>query len=183
MFFLAMMNGTQERQKNNGEKSMTSFHVDTPKKERPKPKIVKRKRPQEKKAPVSPDISSSLLGQSFGLGEFEFLGDATDGLLGDTSNTVMTEDTVDDVPNATYRPPLEYPSYARQRGLNGEVWLKLLIDARGDVEKVAIISSTPEGVFDQTALDSVKQWSFDPAKYKGKPVKVWVKQKISFNLN
>lgn len=183
MLFLVLMNGTKERNNEKENERTTSFNIEKQKKERPKPKMVQKKRSKKQKSVAPPDISSSILGQSFGLGKFEFLGDAADGLLGDTSNIVMTEDTVDDVPKATYRPPLEYPSYARERGIGGEVWLKLLVDAQGDVEQVQLVSSNPEGVFDQTALESVREWSFDPAKYKGKPVKVWVKQKISFNLN
>ncbi|MEA2098888.1 MAG: energy transducer TonB, partial [Campylobacterota bacterium] len=41
--------------------------------------------------------------------------------------------------------------------------------------------SNPEGVFDNTAINGVRGWRFTPAKYKGNPVKVWAKQKISFN--
>ena len=39
------------------------------------------------------------------------------------------------------------------------------------------------GVFDDIAVASVKRWKFKPAEYQGKPVKIWAKQKIRFELN
>ena len=98
-------------------------------------------------------------------------------------NIVMTEDTVDVVPKAKYRPPLNYPSYARSRSIEGYVLLSMLIGTNGEVEKVKLISSEPKGVFDQVALAGAGDWLFESAKYEGKNVKVWVQQRISFSLN
>jgi protein TonB len=32
-------------------------------------------------------------------------------------------------------------------------------------------------------LQGINAWRFEPAKYEGKKVKVWAKQKISFDLS
>lgn len=184
MVGLVVMNGLESSKNNKKERTSTSFDLSKMQKKKPKKQVVKRtpkKRKPKKVAP--PSLTSSLTGSSFGLGQFEFLADGANGLLGDPGDVVMTEDTVDEIPRASYRPPLKYPDYARKRGLGGYVLLNLLVDKTGAVQDVRLLNSEPAGVFDQVAMESVREWNFDPATYKGSPVKVWVKQRIAFNLN
>ena len=184
MVGLVIMNGLEGHKRNKNTGPATSVDLSQVQKKK-KPKKVVRKKVVKKKPKklAKPNLGSSLAGSSFGLGQFEFLGEGAEGLLGDTTGVIMTEDTVDEPPRASYRPPLKYPDYARKRGINGHVLLNLLVNATGEVEDVKLLTSEPQGLFDQVAINSVKEWSFDPATYKGSPVKVWVKQKISFNLN
>jgi protein TonB len=184
MFGLVVMNGLESAKLNKKGKSSTSFDLSQMQKKKKKKQVVQ-KRPKRRKPKkvAPPSLSSSLTGSSFGLGQFEFLADGANGLLGDPGDVVMTEDTVDEVPRASYRPPLKYPDYARKRGIGGYVLLNLLVDKTGAVQDVRLLNSEPVGVFDQVAMESVREWSFDPATYKGSPVKVWVKQRIAFNLN
>lgn len=182
---LMLMEGLENSREKKNSDQKTSFQVkQQPKKKKKvaqqsKPKPKKKSRPQ-----VSPPkLAGSLTGASFGLEQFEFLADAGEGLLSDSRNVVMTEDTVDVVPKAKYRPPLEYPSFARSRSIEGYVLLNMLIGTGGDVEQVKLISAEPAGVFDQVAMASAREWLFDSAQYEGKNVKVWVQQKISFSLN
>ena len=183
MFGLVFMNGL-EGLKRNKNKSSTSFDLSQMQKKKQKRKVTRKKKIKRTKPRVAPpSLAGALGGSSFGLGAFEFLGEGAEGLLGNTANVIMTEDTVDEVPRASYRPPLKYPDYARKRGINGQVTLNLLVNAKGAVEEVKLLASNPEKLFDQVAMDSVRQWQFDTAMYKGSPVKVWVKQKITFSLN
>lgn len=184
MVGLVVMNGLESSKQNKKGKSSTSFDLSKMQKKKKKKQVVKRRPKRKKPKKVAPpSLASSLTGSSFGLGQFEFLADGANGLLGDPGDVVMTEDTVDEIPRASYRPPLKYPDYARKRGLGGYVLLNLLVDKTGNVQDVRLLNSEPAGVFDQVAMESVKEWSFDPATYKGSPVKVWVKQRIAFNLN
>ena len=95
----------------------------------------------------------------------------------------MTADTVDTKPRAKNRPPLQYPQWARKKGIEGFVTLNILINTSGAVDKLQILESKPVGVFDQVAANFVKQWRFDPATYQGETVQVWSQQTIKFNLN
>lgn len=184
MVGLAVMNGLDGPKRNKGAKSSTSFDLSQMVKKKKKNKVAKQKIKRKKQKKVAPpSLTSGIMGSSFGLGQFEFLADGADGLLGNAGDVIMTEDTVDEVPRASYRPPLKYPDYARKRGIGGQVLLNLLVDKTGAVQDVRLLSSKPTGIFDQVAIESVRDWNFDPATYKGNPVKVWVKQKISFNLN
>lgn len=184
LFGLLMMNGLENNKHRNLGTKSTSFKITKALKKKKilnkiKPKPKKRKRP--KVAP--PKLFSGLNGASFGLEQFEFLGDAGDGLLGNTRNVIMTEETVDEIPKARYRAPIEYPRSARVRGIEGYVTLNMLIGTEGQVEEVKLLDSGPEGVFDSVTLASARDWQFDAASYQGKKVKVWVRQRISFNLN
>ncbi|MBA3026532.1 MAG: energy transducer TonB [Sulfurimonas sp.] len=151
----------------------------------PKPKPKPKPEPAKaKKSTAAPSISSSLSGIDTGLDAF-MSSDLSmdDTLLGDVSkNVVMSEDSVDEAPKPTHRAAMEYPAKARKSGITGYVLMNLLVSKDGDVEKVKVLESQPAGLFDEVAIAGVKEWKFKPAQYQGQPVKVWAKQKISFNL-
>jgi protein TonB len=180
---LLVMNEVIHKKDSDGSKTITAFDVKNPNKNKKKKKLAVKKKIRKKKAKVAPPkLGSSLTGKSFGLNAFELLGEGADGIMGG-DNLVMTEDTVDILPKPTYRPPLEYPSGARNKGISGHVVFNLLVNGEGNIEQVSMLESEPAGVFDQVATDSVWKWQFSPAKFKGKEVAIWVKQRISFNLN
>ena len=60
-----------------------------------------------------------------------------------------------------YVPP-EYPKDALKRGIGGEVRVRMTLDADGKVKAAEIVNSSPAGVFDRAALDSVRRWRFKP---------------------
>ena len=179
------INGLEGLKKNDKSTKTVSFGVKQQKKKKSQKPTAAIRKPKTKPKPKAPAplLSSNLTGASFGLEQFEFLGEMGDGLLGDSSNAIMTEDTVDQLPIVRFRDALEYPSYARKKNIEGHVILNLLIGNTGSVEEIKLISSMPEGVFNEVAMASAKNWQFDPAQYQGKNVKIWVRQKVTFNLN
>ncbi len=184
---IVIMNQSDTPEKKEVKKT-ASFDVQQAPKTKPKPKPKPKPQPKKQasapKAPM-PVIGSAIAGLDLGLPDFSLdgMGQIGDGLLGDMSNVVMTEDSVDDPPKPSERTPVEYPAQARSKGITGYVTLNLLISTQGSVEQVKLLESYPEGVFDDAATGTVKNWKFDPAMYQGKPVKVWAKQKIRFDLN
>lgn len=157
-----------------------------PRRPKPKPKPKPRKR-QTSRQPPPPQVSSDLTQVGFSGGGIDVggLGDLTRDLLGaeqSVNNMVMTEDAVDSPPRATTRVPPRYPPRARARGLTGKVTLELLIGPQGDVVKARVIEADPPGVFEQAAMDAVRQWRFRPATYKGQPVKMRARQVVRFKL-
>jgi protein TonB len=82
-------------------------------------------------------------------------------------------------PKARVEP--EYPSIAKQAGIEGTVILQLLVDTGGKVLKVKVLRSLhPE--LDRAAIDAAYRTTFYPAKQRDKPVKVWVSYPIRFVL-
>lgn len=60
-----------------------------------------------------------------------------------------------------YAPP-EYPKEALQKGLAGEVRVRITVQADGRVKDVVVEKSTPEQVFDAAALAAARKWRFKP---------------------
>ncbi len=162
-----------------------------PKKEPPKtrPKARPRRRPVRKAAPrvPAPNLNAALSGLSFGIPALDaaaLMGQPA-ALLGETrdaSELVMTEDAVDQRPRPVHTVAPIYPPRARASGTTGRVDLKLCIDATGAVESVRVLEATPQGVFEEAALEAVRQWRFSPATYKGQPVRLCTRQPIVFDL-
>jgi len=149
-------------------------------KPRPKPK-------RNRRAPPSPlvGLDTSLSGVDVGLPGFsaDDLAGLDGDLLGGANGMVMTDDTVDQPPQATYQAPVAYPPRARANGVQGYVVFSLLIGITGEIEKAEIVESYPEGVFDEAAMRGINQWKFQPATYQGQAVRSWAKQRIRFDLS
>ncbi len=126
------------------------------------------------------------------------------------SNNVGIEDEqdppedlkVDKMPTPIQSKYPAYPFTARQAGLNGMVWLKLLVGEDGVVKKSMVTratftqkdievnmdnaSATVKLAADSITLECVKtagQWKFSPAILNEKPVKVWVVLPFKFKLD
>lgn len=123
-------------------------------------------------------IDLGLLGLDDGQGR-----NLDDGLLGKTGNAVMTADLVDVPPKPITRGTFKYPPVAKKNGVKGYVVLSVLVEMDGSVNQVQVLESNPSGIFDSAALQGIRAWHFEPAKYKGDTVRVWAKQKIRFDLS
>jgi TonB family protein len=88
----------------------------------------------------------------------------------------------DKAPSIIKRVNPVYPEIARKAGLEGSVWVKMWVDKEGKVKK-AVIQKSASDIFDQAALDAAKQFAFQPASSKDRPVEVWVSIPFHFKLN
>ncbi|MBN1337689.1 MAG: energy transducer TonB [Bacteroidales bacterium] len=86
----------------------------------------------------------------------------------------------DEAPRATNKMKLKYPEDALNKGIEGVVSLKVLIDRKGIVKNVEIVNSIPE--LDKAAIEAVENLKFTPGKYKGKPVDVWIRIPVTFSI-
>jgi protein TonB len=78
-------------------------------------------------------------------------------------------------------PPV-YPEIARIRGYEGIVLVAAEILPDGSVGNMKIRKSSGHAILDQSAVEAVKPWKFEPAKKSGKPFAVWVELPIKFVL-
>lgn len=92
--------------------------------------------------------------------------------------------TVDADYKATYlkNPKPPYPPLAVQMRLEGKVLLLVEVLPNGRAGKVALETSSGHDLLDQSALQTVKQWQFLPAKKDGAIVRQVVRIPINFNL-
>ena len=75
----------------------------------------------------------------------------------------------------------QYPDLPLKAGIEGLVFLKVLITKEGKVKK-AILIKTDNELFTQSAIDAAMKWVFTPAIMNGKPVPVWVAIPFRFRL-
>jgi protein TonB len=76
----------------------------------------------------------------------------------------------------------EYPVEAKRQLIEGRVTLHFIVTKEGTVRDASVIESNPAGVFDQSALDAIEQFLFEPAIKNEKAVDVWVRMPIAFEL-
>ena len=80
------------------------------------------------------------------------------------------------------RVPPVYPLFAKKRGTEGWVRVGFLVTARGMVEDIRILEAQPEKVFDQSVIQCVSAWRFQPGTRNAKPVITRVETTIRFRL-
>jgi protein TonB len=78
------------------------------------------------------------------------------------------------------KPP--YPPLAVKMRLEGKVTLRAEVLPDGKAGRVAIESSSGHEILDQSALQTVKQWQFTPARKDGVIIPQVVRIPINFNL-
>ncbi len=157
-------------------------------KQEPKKEIKKVEPKRQVSRPQAPTpfkgLDTALSGIDLGsLGLDNGQRDIDDSLLGKTGNAVMTADLVDIPPKPIARGSFKYPPTAKRNGVKGYVVLSVLVETDGSVNQVQVLESSPSGIFDAAALQGIRAWQFEPAKYKGDIVRVWAKQKIRFDLS
>lgn len=86
-----------------------------------------------------------------------------------------------DPPIKIYSPQPLYTEEARRAGIQGVVILEAVVDAEGTVRNVKVLKGLPMGL-DQSAVDAVMTWRYEPATQEGRPVPVYFTFTISFSL-
>ena len=84
-------------------------------------------------------------------------------------------------PVKTEHPP--FPRFAREQGWEGTVILRLVIDRDGHVSSAEPRESSGYPLLDESAVQSVQQWTFLPAKNGEFPITAIVDLPIRFDLD
>jgi TonB family protein len=79
-------------------------------------------------------------------------------------------------------PKPSYPEEAREKGMEGEVLLRVEVLANGRVGQIEVRRSSGHEILDQSALSTVKQWKFIPARRGNELIPCWVNIPIKFQL-
>lgn len=102
------------------------------------------------------------------------LGDGGEGVAvggGGMGNAVYEAGEVDEEARMLKEVPAKYPVRAQKQGISGHVKMYLVIDTRGMVSEMQVISVDPPGYgFEQEAMAAMREWRFEPAKLNGFPV-------------
>lgn len=90
-------------------------------------------------------------------------------------------DSPDSLARVIHQPLPQYPIIARGSGIHGTVWFYGVIGADGRLHGLRGIGS-PNSLLASSALDSFKQWLYEPATCNGRPVPVETMLTAIFSL-
>jgi len=79
------------------------------------------------------------------------------------------------------RPPV-YPPRCLRMGIEGRVRVRVLVGENGKVQEVTLDRSSGESALDESALEAVRTWRFEPASRNGVPVRAWAIVPVEFKL-
>jgi periplasmic protein TonB len=81
------------------------------------------------------------------------------------------------------RKNMKYPSQARRMGIEGRVFLKFVVDEKGNVSNIEILRGIGGGCDEEAVrvLQNAPKWS--PGKQRGRAVKSYMQLAIVFKLN
>jgi len=78
---------------------------------------------------------------------------------------------------------LKYPWIARKVGIEGIVFVRVLVGVDGRTEKTEIIKAKPANLgFEEAAVEAIKKVRWEPAEQHDKKVPVWLTIPIRFSL-
>ena len=81
------------------------------------------------------------------------------------------------------RKHLKYPWIAKSVGIEGIVFVRVLVGVAGRIEKTEIIKAEPANLgFEEAAVEAIKKVRWEPAEQHDKKVPVWLTIPIRFSL-
>ena len=117
-------------------------------------------------------LSASVGGLAVGVPEFEV----------DISSAISTDIQIARELTPLVRTLPEYPMRALMNKVEGFVLLRFTVTESGAVADPEVIRSDPPGVFDSSALRSIRRWKYQPQLVGGKPVSVISVARINYIL-
>jgi TonB family protein len=84
-------------------------------------------------------------------------------------------------PKAKFTPEPSYTEAARYEKFQGVIVVSIIVDQTGKVRRVGVLRPLGLGL-DESAVATLRTWSFDPAMHNGEPVSVEMNVEVSFNL-
>lgn len=85
-------------------------------------------------------------------------------------------------PLAVETPPPQYPAELACAGIGGQVGIILTIDVNGNPKNVRVEDSSGSPPLDQSAVDAVKGWKFQPGTSRGEPAETPLRVPVTFTV-
>lgn len=85
-------------------------------------------------------------------------------------------------PLGGYQVKPRYPESARRKKAQGTSLLRLLVLDNGTVGEILVEQSAGHPDLDSAAVEAVKKWRFEPARDDGRPIAIWVRLPVRFEL-
>ncbi len=110
-------------------------------------------------------------------------GQVTSPAVADKEPGIEEVPVVDEFPVVANTVKPVYPEEDKKNGVEGKVFLKILVDKEGNVKKAVVTSRTQGSLaMEHAAIEAAKQFTFKPATVKNQPVEIWVSIPFAFKL-
>jgi protein TonB len=96
---------------------------------------------------------------------------------------IFSRNEVDQRPMVVYRVTPKLSDKRVGKMATPRVVLLLVVNTDGSVGDVRVMLGSGEEDFDQTMIETIREWRFSPAILKGHKVRCWVEQKVSVKLS
>ncbi len=100
-----------------------------------------------------------------------------------SANAIQDKGTAQEPPAIVKRVDPVYPKPIPKDSAEGTVFVKLIVDAQGDVAEASVIKAQAGEAFQKAALDAARQWKFAPAEKGQKRDKVELVLPFKFKLS
>lgn len=90
-------------------------------------------------------------------------------------------DAIDPEPLTDVYSLLRFSEMAKSVGAEGYVVVAVLIDTDGTIDSTHVVMST-NALFEQSAVDAMKQMRFKPGTLDGRPITMWYRQRVFFEI-
>lgn len=94
-------------------------------------------------------------------------------------DAIFSLSDLDEKPRVVYQPAPIYPPELARKSLQGTVYILFIVDQYGRTGDLKVHKSS-HPAFNNSALQAVEQWKFEPGKRKGKPVQFRMRVPITF---
>jgi TonB family protein len=95
-----------------------------------------------------------------------------------TPGLLVPIDEADVLPVPISRKAPVYSAEARALQLSGTVIMNVLVNDRGTVDQVVLVTGIPGAGLNDSIMRAAKSWTYKPASKRGVPVKVWKSEKV-----
>lgn len=78
---------------------------------------------------------------------------------------------------------LKYPRLAQNAGVEGTVFINVLVGIDGKTEKMKVIKAKPANIgFEEAAMEALRKVRWEPARQRDRKIRVWISIPVRFNL-
>jgi protein TonB len=78
--------------------------------------------------------------------------------------------------------PARYPRLANQRNITGWVDVQFTVTQTGSTADIEVVAAEPESIFDESALEAVERWTFQPREFRGQRLNQRASARLVFRL-
>jgi protein TonB len=84
-------------------------------------------------------------------------------------------------PHALRKIEPDFPAEADRQRLSGKIRLQLKLEADGRISDIKVVSASPPGLFEDSAINAFRDARFSPAQKNGRPVRALVQIEVVYD--